>query len=473
MSQEKDISGLIKRYEQALAENRRVYFDADEFGDLAVYYDSLGDLDSAKDVIQLGLQIHSDNDILLIKKAKILAYEERYEEALRIVSAVSSGYDFEMSLVQIECFLELGRDSEADAVASRVVENEKGEDLYVALSEIGLLYAESERFKDSIKYFEESLRLNPENVEALSDLGYSYEMIGDFQNAISVCNRILDVDSYNYDAWVNLGKLYSLSEDYTKAIDAFDFALTINDDDSNILKLKAHCLSLAGRALEAIVLFKNLLIEDPEDSSLYLLLCECYASLELFSEALQMLDQYKDIEGETKDFFVKRIVVFYQMGKNKQALVLIDEALRKFGREVDLLILSGDIKFNANEIEAAERDYREAYNLEIDNIDVLDKLAVASIRMEDYEQAIRYTLEQLLLEPGHIELKQRLALLYFETDDEKLFNETLSSFGDGELMELFSLFYTPEHPEYFDREKLLAALNDARECRTLFKNLRH
>mgnify|MGYP001478796759 FL=1 len=161
------------------------------------------------------------------------------------------------------------------------------------------------------------------------------------------------------------------------------------------------------------------------------------------------------------------------MGKYEQALLLVDIALKEFGNQVDLLLLSGDIKFNANNKEAADRDYRAAYLLEKDNTEVLDKLAVTAISLEDYEQAIQYTLEQLESDSSVVEVRQRLALLYFEVDDEKNFNEVLNGFTDDELMELFQLFYVPEHPEYFDREKLLSALNDARECRTLFKNLRH
>ena len=473
MSREEEMLDLIKRYEQALSEDKAIYFDADEFSDLATYYDAQGDLDAAKDVIRLALKIHPENDVLMIKKAKILAYEERYEDALHLLEGVSSGYDFDMFMVKMECLLELGQLDEAEKVAQVIEENEKGEEFYLVLSEIGFLYAEVDQFEVAITFFERSLAMNPENIDALSDLGYSYEMIGDFENAIRTCNKILDIDAYNYETWVNLGKLYSLSEGYEKAIDAFDFALTINDEDISILKLKAHCLSLSGRALEAILVFKELLEKEPDDSALYLLLCECYTSLELFSEALEMLDKYKENEGETKDFFIKKAIVFYQMGKYQQALLLVDIALKEFGNQVDLLLLSGDIKFNANNKEAAERDYRAAYLLEKDNTEVLDKLAVTAISLEDYGQAIEYTLEQLEADSSPVEVRQRLALLYFEVDDEKNFNEVLSDFRDDDLLELFRLFYEPEHPEYFDREKLLSALNDARECRTLFKNLRH
>lgn len=472
MSKNEEILDLVKRYEQLTKEQKSIYFDADQFGDIATYYDSIEDIDTAKDVIEMALKIHPESESLLIKKAKILAFEDSYDEALYLLESIS-GYDLDASLVKLDCFLQLENLDDAKDIVKTILNKEGKQDLHFALAEIGFLYVEADYFAEAINFFEKSLSLSPENPEVLSDLTYSYEMLGDFNKAIETCNKLLDINSYNYDAWINLGKLHSLNENYASAVEAFDFALTIHDGDLNILKLRAHCLSLSGRILDAIAAFKELLIITPEDTSLYLLLAECYASLELFVEALEMLERYKEEEGETKDYFIKKASLFSQMGKFDQAIALTNEAIDRFGKKVDLLLVSGDIKFNSNDADAAKRDYEIAYMLESDDFEILDKLALVNIRLENYQDAIRYTIDQLALEPQNLELKQRLALLYFETNGIILFNETMESFSNEELMSFLKLFYTPNHPEYFDRESLLAALNSAREYRTLFKNLRH
>ena len=50
-----DISGLIDKYEDMLYSGKRVYLDADEFEVLFDYYDSIDDIDSAKEIIVSGL----------------------------------------------------------------------------------------------------------------------------------------------------------------------------------------------------------------------------------------------------------------------------------------------------------------------------------------------------------------------------------------------------------------------------------
>lgn len=473
MSNKKELQELVKRYEQTLAENKSIYFDADQFSDIAEYYDNIGDIDSARELLDIALEIHPENDSLLLKKSKIHVYDNEYEEALHILNVVFSGYDYDLYMVKIECFLQLNRYEEAMELVSDVLDNEENEDFQTVLADLGFLYIEADCFTEATTFFEQSLNIVAENIDVLSDLSYAYEMLGNFEKAINTTNRLLDVDAYNYDAWINLGKLHSLKEDYALAVDAFDFALTINDSDVNIIKLKAHCLSLSDRAMEATVIFKDLLAKTPEDASLHLLLCECYANMELYTEALECLDRYEEIDGETVELALKKASLYFQMDKMQQALSIIDTGIEKYGKQLELLVLSGDIKMASEDNISAEIDFKEAYLIESDNFEVIDKLAIVSITLEKYDSAIKYTEELLLLEPDNMLIRQRLALLFFEMDDKDNFNATIDTFSDEELMELFQLFYQPQRPELFDRELLLASLNKAREYRTLFKNLGH
>lgn len=473
MSNNKELQDLIRRYEQTLADNKSVYFDADQFSDIAEYYDNIGDIDAARDLLEIALKIHPESESLLLKKAKIFVYDNEYEQALHLLNIVFSGYDYDLYMVKIECFLQLSRYEEAMELVSDILDNEENEDFHTTLADLGFLYIEADCFTEAITFFEQSLNIDPENLEVLSDLSYAYETLGNFEKAIDATNRILDIDAYSYDAWVNLGKLYSLKEEYAKAVDAFDFALTINDNDINIIKLKAHCLSLSNRAMEAMIIFKELLAKIPEDTSLYLLLCECYANLELYSEALECLVKYEKLDGETIELALKKASLFYQMDKMTQALSIIEKAMETYGKQLDLLILSGDIKMSSEDNLTAELDFKEAYLLESDNFEVIDKLALVSITLEKYDSAIKYTEELLLLEPENMSMRQRLALLFLEIDDKDNFNATIDTFSDEELMDLFQLFYQPQRPELFDRDLLIASLNEAREYRTLFKNLRH
>lgn len=466
---DKNILALVNRYKQA---GKNSYFDADEFGELAEYYDSIDELETAREIIDKGLSIHPGNLPLLIKKAKLIVYDGEYRKALKLLENISE-YDFDLYLLKIECYLQLELYREAFEQSEELIEKEDNESLDNILSELGFLHIEADCFKEAALYFEESLKYNTENIEVLSDLAYCYEMLGDFDSAIDTSNKILDIEPYTYEAWVNIGKLYSLTEEYEKAIDAFEFALTINDSDNNVIKLKAHCLLLSGRIDEAVTLFKELLESDINDTTIYFLLAESFQALELYDEALSYLDQYEQSEGITSELIVKKAYLFLEKEDYNTASDIVYSYLKENPESVDLNILAGEIYFKQEKFEDAEVHFLNAYALNKENFHLIDRLGVINIKKEDYEEAAHFTKILLELDPDNLSIKQRLVLLYFEIDDKEQFNDLLNQFSDKELLSLFNLIYASQSPDYFNREMLISYLNKAREARILFKNLKY
>lgn len=469
---EKDISTILKKYKEAKESGKHAYFDADEFSDLAEYFDSIDDLDTAREIIEEGLSIHPNNVSLLVKKAKLTVYDGDYERALELLQPISE-YDFDLYLLRIECHLQLEEYQQAFNLSEQLLEKEDRESLDNALAELGFLHVEADCYKEAILYFEESLKYNEENVDILSDLAYSYEMTGNFEKAIETTNKILDIEPYTYEAWINLGKLHTLREEYELAIDAFDFALTINDSDSTILKLKAHCMSLAGQIKEAIEAFKELIWIIPEDTTIYFLLAECYQSLELYDEALTSLEKYRRLEGETEELLTKEAYLYLQKGDIRKASSMVESGLLVNPASSDFNMIAGELAFREENFEKAEEYLMSVYPDDANNSRLIDLLAIINIKKENYTVAAEYTEELLKLDNHNLEVKQRLALLYFEIDDKKRFNEILDQFSDEELLSLFKLIYLPESPNYFNRDMLVSYLNKAREARTLFKNIKY
>lgn len=469
---EKDITVIIEKYRAAKAEGRNPYFDADEFCDLADYFDSNGELDEAREIIEEGLFIHPQNVPLLVKKAKLSVYDGEYEEALSLLRSVTE-YDYDLYLLRIECYLQTAQYQQAYSLSQELLEKEDQEPLENSLAELGFLHVEADCYKEAIAFLEESLKYNSDNVDALSDLAYAYEMVGDFENAIGTTNKILDIEPYTYEAWINLGKLHTLREEYEKAIDAFDFALTINDGDHIVLKLKAHCMSLVGRTEEAIDIFKELIWETPDDSTIFFLLAECYQTLEMYDEALDYLESYRKLEGETEELMAKEAYLYMRKGDLRKAASMAESGLLVNPYSLDFNIIAGEIAFQEEDYEKAEEYLLNAYRDNENNFRLIDLLAIISIKKEDYAEAARYTEELLRLDSKNLEVKQRLALLYFEVDNKERFNEVLDQFTDDELFSLFELIYIPESRDSFNRDMLVSYLNRARETRTLFKNLKY
>jgi len=470
---EKDISNLLEKYNQMLRLGKSIYFDAEEFDELAEYYDLIDENEISKKIVETGLRIHPGSDALRLKKAKHMLYERKYEQAYEYLQNNFSEYDFELYLLKIESLLQLGLLDEAKKLADKIIDDDDNEP-DIVYSELGFLYTEADQFDEATHFFEKSLEYNPDNAEVLTELSYAYEMNGDFRSAINTSNKSLDNDPYCFETWVNIGRLYSQLEEFENAIDAFDFALTIDENNSDVLKLKAHCLFLSGRIEEAVETFKACLIANADDASLYYSLSECYLALEEYDLMLENLNKYEEVVGETSEILAKKAFAYLQKGDIDKATALIRQGMDTDPESEDLNVVAGELKFQENEFNDAEVYFLKAYETNSENETILDRLSVVSIWKNDFEKAIEYLEELLSINPVS-EAKNRLALLYFEVGDQQRFDSFLDSFDNDELKSLVEIFF-PE--TQFDlssitREALIVRLNDARECRQLFKNIQY
>lgn len=467
----KEISELVNKYREAHRCNKNIYFDAYEFEELADYFDSLNEIEEVKQIIDEGLKIHPKSSSLIIRKLKIIVYNCNYEKALKIIEESALEYDYELNLLKVECFLNLGMEEEAKQSTQELLKNED-ENLGEVFEDIGFVYFEVDMYDEARGYFEKSLEYNSDNLEVLNSLGYIYDIEGNIVGSIKIHNKILDIDSYTYDSWVNLGKLYSMQEEFIKAIDAFDFALAIKDNDQDVLKMKAHCLSLVQRQEEAVQIFKNLLKLDPKNTSVYLLLIEAYLSCDMYKEALEYIDKYVENIGEDENSISKRASIYIQQGDMDKAMDYVSTAINICTKSFELNMLMGEIYFRQKDYEHAQYYFAEAYSLDEASPLVTERISTINIINKNYRLALSYAEKLFEIEPYNKANTGRLALLYFQLELLEKLGDLIAGFDKNDYIEL-SLFAFPYDTETFtDKTGLLLRFRIARDNGTLLDVLK-
>lgn len=472
---ELDIDSLVEKYEHMQALGKNIYFDADEFVMLAEYYSSGGDQEEAELLVKEGLKIHPGSHLLMLAKAKLLIYSTKYEEALNYLRFPSDDSDLDQSLLKIEALLHLSEFDEVEKISIRLLERElPDDDFYYLITELAFLLNDVDQFDRAIAYLEESLKINDSNADVIVDLAYAYEMKGDMVKAIEYNDLLLDIDPYSFDAWVNIGKLYSMNEQHEKAIDSFDFALTIIDNDLSAMKMKALSLYLNDNVQEAIYLFRKCLSFSPNDESVYDSLLEAYAALELYDEMMRLID-LKEEQFGGEGIIARRVSVYISKQEFETAKKLFQQIPEADKNTLEYYMLEGELAFNEDDFAAAEAAYIKASLISEDDEDILDRLANICVAQEKYIQAANYLEELLEISPDFPTAKSRLAFIRFEIGAKEPFDEIMQQFSDDELRLLFSMIMTTDISEYDDysRDKIITRLNEARENRVLFKNIKY
>lgn len=471
-----DIRALIHKYEQMRYEGKSIYFDPDDFAVLADYYNDFGDVSEAKHIIDLGLGMHPKNTQLMVVKSKVLVASAQYQEAydyLAVIGEDDTSIDYLQ--VKIECLLNLEKVDEANALVEKVLVTSDLDDaeLSTFLSEVGYLFNDVDLYDRAVVLLEAAAQVDQSNIELLVDLSFGYEMLNNFKKAIEVNNLILDIDPYSFDAWVSIGKLHSLLQDYDKAIEAFDFALTIDEDEVSVLKMKGFTLFLNENVAEGVRVIKECIKKTPDDESLYDFLLEGYEVMEQYAEMLKVIVQKEERFGSEK-VLLQRAHVYLTQERYEDAQKIFEQISLIDKSKYDYYILEGELAIYNEDYETAEMAYTLALHDSPNNEDLLDKLANISLEQNKYEKSAEFLDQLVLLNPDYPTAKARLAFIRFEIGAKEPFDEIMSQFTDEELRALLSLLSAHDIDySLYSREQLLNRLNEARENRVLFKNLKH
>jgi cytochrome c-type biogenesis protein CcmH/NrfG len=98
-------------------------------------------------------------------------------------------------------------------------------------AQLGDLYFGSERFDDSIKWYEEALALTPDDVRVSSQLAMAYYYTNQTDRAVQQLERTVKMNPKHAEAWLNLGFVRAFGkQDLAGAEQAWQQALKIAPD---------------------------------------------------------------------------------------------------------------------------------------------------------------------------------------------------------------------------------------------------
>ncbi|MDQ7029345.1 MAG: tetratricopeptide repeat protein [Ardenticatenia bacterium] len=102
----------------------------------------------------------------------------------------------------------------------------------VAAYQAGLAAWEENRLDEAARYFEQTVRLDPNHVQAYDYLGSVYFLLGQSDKAIQAYKRALSIDPNYAESYFNLGLVYQETGDRENAIAMFERYLKLDPDST-------------------------------------------------------------------------------------------------------------------------------------------------------------------------------------------------------------------------------------------------
>ena len=132
---------------------------------------------------------------------------------------------------------------------------------------IGLIEFDEKNYDESLKFFNESLQINPNNSECYSNRGVANFKLENIDEAISDYKKAISIDKNNYNAHFNLGNLYKRIGRLEESIEYFNNAILINKDHYIAYHNRAVVKELLLKFDEAIKDFDEALKINPKYSN--------------------------------------------------------------------------------------------------------------------------------------------------------------------------------------------------------------
>lgn len=255
-------------------------------------------------------------------------------------------------------------------------------------------YENEENYEKAFEEYKKMYEENVENVHVLQKLGHIASILGKNDEAEEYYKKVVAVDENNAVAYEQLidicyengdkftyylsrAQLHVLQEQYDQAITNYKKAITHGDDDNKINStryLLADIYEKQGNFNKAIDQYLSISDTDMASSDVYLRLANLYDKTDFTESAVEVLQRAKDngFEGLdealaryysktncpekayelTSDSLLKARSLM-EMGKNEDALELLNSIKDKYKKDTTYLSLVAQYYFQIGDLEVA------------------------------------------------------------------------------------------------------------------------
>ncbi|MBS1612878.1 MAG: tetratricopeptide repeat protein [Bacteroidetes bacterium] len=394
-----EMMDLIKQYEDAEKENRKVFFDEENYDHIVQFYQDNREYNKALRVANTAMEQYPFSSVFYTKKAEILANQKRFDEALPLLEEAErlDPNDINIFLIRADVHLWEGRHAEAmEVIESAIAIATEKEDMCELLLEMADIWEDQEKYVEVVTCLKNALRHDPMCEEALNRLWFCTELMGTHDESIMFYENLLEESPYSHWAWYNLGHAYSGIGLYDKAIDALGYAIAIDDNFEPAIVSSGDVMFITGNTDKALEFYQEAIKISRPDKELYLKTAACYEKLGELGKSRSYLRKAIAVDPYYEEAFF-RIGETYRMEDNlDKAIASFERAVKLSKDNVDYLIALADAYLVVGENDKALEIFERIFQQDPDSKQNWVNLASAYFNVENYRKAF-----QVLSEAEH------------------------------------------------------------------------
>jgi len=286
-----------------------------------------------------------------------------------------------------------------------------------AYGNLGYVYLQRDQISQALAQCRRALDLYPDLPEVLSTLGAVLIRQGQYGDAEEVSRRALALAPKLAGPYINLGSVLLHRGEANQAIEAYHSALRLDPGSSEAHYNLGRAHLLTGQAGEAAAAFTRALEIDPEYHQASANLSAAYLNLERFEEAVAAGRRAVELKADYQVGCLNLARALSETGDLEEAETLCRRSLARIPENAVTHNLLGNILERQGKLEQALEAYTTAHESESGFVEPLINLGNLHFRLRQYPESSRHYLAAVALEPGHPEVHNNLAVIFYYREE--------------------------------------------------------
>lgn len=301
-NEEEDYTDQISKCEEAFekGEISLLDFSEEEFDFLIGYFIEEGNDSLVYELTKTAYIRHPYSSDLIVRYADVLIVNREVEKAIEILNN-QMGFDSSNS----DIFFLTGRaylKMEEHVVAKENIYKAislNSEEAVEMLTTAAQDYIDMAEFDLSMEYLKEAEKLDEHNPEIYNDIAFCLERTERFRESLIYYEKYIDSDPFNDSVWFNVGTIYARVENFEKSIEAFDYALALDPENSSVLYNKAIVYVNTEQYNLAIDTFKEFLEYEPDNIFAIIGIADAYLADDQVNESAKYFQMGLEMDSES------------------------------------------------------------------------------------------------------------------------------------------------------------------------------
>lgn len=436
--------------------------------------------DGANALIERYNAMGIDSDRINYCKARILATQDKNEEAIEILDNILDREDEASDLDSIvkvynlkaNCLDMSGRSEEALSVFEKVVELEPNHRF--AYGRMGDVLRGQGKLAKALDMYSKQLEIWPD-ATAYINRGTLNRFFQKYKSALSDFSEALKLEPNNAFCHSRIGLIYEHHREFEKAVESFDEALKYIADDNAKLQVytyKARTLQCMNRFDESMQVYTKYIDEFGMNPDIAYDISELAVRMGDVDYATRILEECInkfDFDENVKQCVIQLIAIYGAEGYLGRANETLQVAVNKFGSHAEFFATMGEVLRNNGLYDQAVRHYETAVKLDIEcKQNYYSELVEVLKKKNPLRQDIKKYVQKALINPAEMTNPHAYIKMSRLNRTVKKYKEALSIIDKGlKIKRCGGCFYGSCHDALYEKGLIYEAMRDyvnARLC---------